>query len=252
MASKLTERELNLLDANKITTIGNKPYEEGKWGSLTNRDFVHFQIFDSSENLIEYTNLPLSSFNVNSNSSLIDFFPSTHIRNLGYESGKFTIRYNFLRKLAGDESAVLVHTLNKPSEDGVGGTLIGDVYTNTQNIYITDDGIIYAGSKEQYISNPSNSEQLSIEDLKYQIDEISPSRTEVRLKAKVINSSYIDDFVNIQTASTLKSVDIPISFLESSYDSNQLVISPDPDQFIFTQQMVGGTIKIPGVYLVDQ
>ena len=56
MASKLTERELNLLDANKITTIGNKPYEEGKWGSLTNRDFVHFQIFD------EYPYIPFPMY----------------------------------------------------------------------------------------------------------------------------------------------------------------------------------------------
>ena len=31
MASKLTVRDRNLLDANNFQVVGNKPYEDGKW-----------------------------------------------------------------------------------------------------------------------------------------------------------------------------------------------------------------------------
>ena len=246
MASKLTERDKNLLDASNFQIIGNKPYEDGKWGSKGDRDFVHFQIFDSSNNLIQYDNLPLSDFIINSSNDNVEFYPGSHIRKLGFESGAFTIRYNFLRKLAGDESAVLVHTLDKSD------TKIGDVYTNTDNIYITEDGIIYAGTEEQYRDNPTTTEQLKIEDLKYQIHEISPSRTEVRLRAKQINSSYISDFVNIQTPYTIEDTNTQINFLGNSNESLTLTITPNDGGFIFTQQMVGGSISIPNVYEVDE
>ena len=246
MASKLTERDKNLLDASNFQTIGNKPYEDGKWGSKGDRDFVHFQIFDSSNNLIQYDNLPLSDFIINSSNDNVEFYPGSHIRKLGFESGMFTIRYNFLRKLAGDESAVLVHTLDKND------TKIGDVYTNTDNIYITEDGIIYAGTEEQYRDNPTTTEQLKIEDLRYQIHEISPSRTEVRLRAKQINSSYISDFVNIQTPYTIQDTNTEINFLGNSNESVTLTVTPNDNGFIFSQQMVGGSISIPDVYEVDE
>jgi len=246
MASKLTERDKNLLDASNFQIIGNKPYEDGKWGSKGDRDFVHFQIFDSSNNLIQYDNLPLSDFIINSSNDNVEFYPGSHIRKLGFESGVFTIRYNFLRKLAGNESAVLVHTLDKND------TKIGDVYTNTDNIYITEDGVIYAGTEEQYRGNPTTTEQLKIEDLKYQIHEISPSRTEVRLRAKQINSSYISDFVNIQTPYTIQDTNTEINFLGNSNESITLTITPNDNGFIFSQQMVGGSISIPDVYEVDE
>ena len=51
MASKLTKRDINILDANNFDIVGNKPYEDGKWGSHADRDFVHFQIYDSNNKL---------------------------------------------------------------------------------------------------------------------------------------------------------------------------------------------------------
>ena len=76
MASKLTERDRNLLDANNFQVVGNKPYEDGKWGSKGDRDFVHFQIFDASNNLIQYDNLPLSNFIINSSNDNVEFYPT--------------------------------------------------------------------------------------------------------------------------------------------------------------------------------
>ncbi len=246
MASKLNERDKALLDGNLFDIVGNKPYENGKWGTQE-KDFVYLEVLDTNGNLIEYTNLPVSQFIVNTSNDNIEFYPGSHIRSLGFESGTFTVRYNFLRKLAGDESAVLLHTLDKND------TKIGDVYTNTNKLHITDDGVVYNVTEQEFKDSPSTAEQLAVEDLKYQIDEISPSRTEVRLRAKNINSSYIDEFVNIQTKNKYESVLSQISFVGGNpYESLTLTLTPEDNGFLFTQQMVNGTLTLPDVYKVDE
>ena len=246
MANQLSERDIRLLDANNVKRVGDEPYEDGYWGSQGIRDFVHFQILDSNNNLIQYENLPVSDFVINNSNKNIEFYPGNHIRKLGFESGTFTIKYNFLRKLAGHEAAVLVHTIDKNN------TKIGDVYANTNNIYITEDGIVYAGTEGDYKLNPTAAEQLAIEDLKYQIDEISPNRTEVRLKAKKINGSYADEFVDIQTSITSKEIQTLINFEGNAEDSTVLSITPDVDGFVFTNMMLNGTVSIPDVYKVNE
>jgi len=246
MASKLTIKDKNILDANNFNVVGNKPYEDGKWGTKGDKDFAHIQLFDASNNLIQFENLPVSQFIINQTNDNIEFYPGSHIRSLGFESGTFTVKYNFLRKLAGDESAVLIHTVDKND------TKIGDVYTNTNRLHITDDGIIYAATEQEYKDSPTIAEQLKIEDLKYQIHEISPSRTEVRLQAKQINSSYIDDFVDIQTPYNLLDAETEISFKGNSFETNVLTITPENNGFKFTNQMVNGTLIIPDVYKVEE
>ena len=245
MSSKLNERDKSILDGNLFDIVGNKPYENGKWGTQE-KDCVYLEIFDTNGNLIEYTTLSVSQFIVNPSNDNIEFYPGSHIRSLGFESGTFRVRYNFIRKLAGDESAVLLHTLDKND------TKIGDVYTNTNKLHITDDGIVYNVTEQEFKDSPTTAEQLAVEDLKYQIDEISPSRTEVRLRAKNINSSYIDEFVNIQTKNKYESVLSKINFVGGNpYESLVLTLTPENDGFLFTQQMVDGTITLPDVYKVD-
>ena len=245
MASKLNERDKALLDGNLFDIVGNKPYENGKWGT-NEKDCVYLEIFDTNGNLIEYNTLSVSQFIINSSNDNIEFYPGTHIRGLGFESGTFRVRYNFIRKLAGDESAVLLHTLDKND------TKIGDVYTNTDKLYITEDGIVYNVTEQEFKDSPATAEQLAVEDLKYQIDEISPSRTEIRLKAKRINSSYIDDFINIQTKNKYESVVSNINFVGSNeYESLDLILTPENNSFRFTQQMINGTLTLPDVYKVD-
>ena len=248
MASQLTERDKQLLDGNNLVRVGDYAYENGFWGNETTRDFVHFQIFDTNLNLIQYDNLPLSEFFVNNPNKTVDLYPGKHIRNLGFESGTFIVRYNFLRKLAGDESSVLVRTVDRND------TKIGDLYQNVENVFITEEGIIYSGTEEEFRADPASLEELRIEDLKYQIDEVSPSRTEVRLKAKQINSSYIDDFVNIQTTIKTIETDTDISFDTQTLDifnSQQLQIVQN-DNFKFEPKMKDGTVIIPGVYKVNE
>ena len=247
MASKLTEKEKQLLDANITTKVGLKSYEDGMWGSQGNKDFVYLELFDENNNFIQFENFPSSDFSVDPETDNIHFYPGKHIRSLGYKSGVFNIKYNFLRKLAGSEDPVLLHTVNKQN------TKIGDVYTNVNAIYITDEALVYAATEEQYKGNPTAFEQLAVEDLKYRIDSVSPSRTEVRLRAKKINGSYMDQFVDIQTAIMSTNVTNEISFDGNVvYDSKELVLTPEVGGFLFTQKMIGGTITLENIFKVNQ
>ena len=133
--------------------------------------------FDTNNNLIQYENLTTSQFLFNEDK--VEFYPGSHIK-FRIWKWNFIIKYNFLRKKRW-RITVLVHTLDKND------TKIGDVYTDIDNICWRWYNI--PGTEEQYRDNPTTTEELKIEDLKYQIDEISPSRTEIRLKAK--NKQFI-------------------------------------------------------------
>ena len=244
MSSQLKEKDLQLLDASTPIRVGQKPYEDGLWSTQGSKDFVHFQLYDDNNNLIEFRSLPLTEFIVNNNN--IEFYPGKHIRSMGYQSGTFNAKYNFLRKLAGDESAVLVHTINKSD------TKRGDVYTNMNAVHVTDDGLIFAATEADYKASPSNIEPLAIEDLKYQIDLISPSRTEIRLRAKNVNGSYKDDFLDIQTGIQKWNPEQSIQFIGDLYESKELSINSGDGDFQFTNKMVGATITINDVYKVDE
>ena len=54
MASKLEQRDKELMNAHITKRVGQKPYEDGLWGSQGNRDFTYFEIYDSENNLIKF------------------------------------------------------------------------------------------------------------------------------------------------------------------------------------------------------
>ena len=67
MSSQLKEKDLQLLDASTPIRVGQKPYEDGLWSTQGSKDFVHFQLYDDNNNLIEFRSLPLTEFIVNNN-----------------------------------------------------------------------------------------------------------------------------------------------------------------------------------------
>jgi len=248
MASKLNERDTQLLNAFQTKKVGEKPYENGLWGSQGSKDFSYLEIYDDSNNLIDFRNLPHNKFTKNPNNGSIEFYVGSHLRELGFNNGIFNVNYRFFRKLAGDETAVLVR--NKPGFEG-------EIHTSTFNIQ--PDGKVYTGTEQSFRENPTTSEQVSVEDLKYSIDTISPSRTEVRLKAKNIKGPYKNDFVNIQTAVMSDTIEGVINFTPPTegnsadlFESNILSISPDEGGFLFTQKMKNGTVTISDVFLVNE
>ena len=176
MASKLSSRDRELLSTQQQRKVGLRPYENGYFG-LQTADFILFELFDTSGNLITHKNL--SSLNASQNTpTSLALHPAEDIKSSGYNSGIFKVKYQFLRKLAGDDITVLIKTKPAQSE--------GEIYSTTNNFHITDDGLIFEGTEQDWQQAAAASVPLKIEDYKYQIDRISPSRTEVLLKAKNI------------------------------------------------------------------
>ena len=61
MASSLSQRDKGILSSGNSIRIGNKPYENGIYGSNSIRDFIFLEISDIAGNTIEYKNLSFSS-----------------------------------------------------------------------------------------------------------------------------------------------------------------------------------------------
>ena len=164
MANKLSSRDRELLYTHTDRIIGQRPYEAGEFKEQDG-DFILFELLDISGRTILHKNLS-SAAAYNHTETLYGLYPAVDIKEAGFKSGTFKVRYQFLRRMAGDDSAVLVQTQN-PNQ--------GIIYSKDNEFHITDDGKVYIGTKENYESSDGQAEQLKIESLKYEIEAISPS-----------------------------------------------------------------------------
>ena len=93
------------------------------------------------------------------------------------------------------------------------------------------------------------------------VDAVSSTRTEIRLKAQEINGrNNFEDFSRLGE-SIRRTTIIPSEGLiqfgtendngDFATNTNVLTFSPEIDGFLFTPRMVGGTIYINDVFLVD-
>ena len=177
--SRLNETDLELLytggEVNLSEPDGRWAYLGGEFDSNPD-DYVEVLIHNTNEDFLEssivnsedYTFTPGQDIKLNT---------GTILRKLGYDRGRFIVKYNFLRKVAGSYENILV---------------------NKNNIRYTGD------------FDPSNQEDrdkigvsLFIKEYKYYIHEISPSRKEVRLVSEFIqepenNQKYLRDFYDMQ------------------------------------------------------
>ena len=251
MASNLRQEDKNLLSAGNKIRIGNKPYENGVFGSRENRDFIFFQLSDLNGNIIEYRNIPFSQINLQDNGNLL-LQPPQQFKDSEITSGTYNVTYRFFRRLAGDDTTILVRT----TANAVDGKFY--IWDDYQNIEITDDGLVYEklNVNGDYFER---GQELQVKNLKYQIDAISPSRTEVRLRAQNFDGlNYKEDFFRLgETIRKSKSMEGSIiEFLvnegENLNDVNTLRITPTSGDFTFEPRMVDGTILINDVYLVNE
>ena len=265
MASKLSPQDKQRIQRGITKRVGQKPYENGLYGENSSRDFVMVELYDALGNFIEARDLSLIEANIEVDEAFIKLFPGSHLKAFGFDAGKFRIKYNFLRYLGGNENPVLLRTQ---------AGLLNQTYQindDASNIYIDDRGKIFRGTKDNYDINPNAAEQLILTNYKYDIDAISPTRTEVRLTAKNIDDSvYIPDFQKLQESMRTDISDTSIEFIKvlnlsdpppgfsagspppqpELNTSNVLQISPQQNGFVFTKNMIGGTITIPNVFKV--
>ena len=273
MSSQLSVQDKQRLLRGVTKKVGDKPYENGYWGTRASRDRVLIELYDDSNNLIEYKDLSIGEAAIQTDEDFIKIKPGINLTDFGYTTGKFKIKYRFFRELAGREQPVLLRTA-RGFEDK-----IFELNWLADNIHIDDSGKIFGVTKQKYLENPNAAEQLLITDYKYKIDKISSSRTEVRLTAKNIEDAtiegshqYVSDFMKLQESMKIENIDETVEFIDlvpntsapnfnagmnpldpalaDLNTTNKVKISPSAGGFIFTDNMIGGTIRLPNAFLM--
>ena len=160
------------LSSNKYAYLGGE--------FLTNpRDYIEVLIYDVNNNFLESAIVNEEDYLYDQDTG-IKLKTGTILRKMGYDRGRFVVKYNFLRKVAGSYENVLVDLA----------------------------GVIRDGEYDPKI--------MKIKEYKYFIHEISPSRKEVRLAVQNIDDQqYIDDFYHMQkTSKRINSQETLIGFKE--------------------------------------
>jgi hypothetical protein len=244
---RLAEKDLNVLKAGGTFVVGNNDYWNSPiFGSDTALDKVEIHVHDADDNLIKSGYV--TDYEVNSSGNVV-LKPGDTLRQMGFLSGEYKVVYNFLRNIAGQDDIVLVETLPEN---------IGTVYSGPPNItgfgrqdyWVNEDGIIFKGQE----GDTSMPEELDIRELKYFIQAISPSKTEVRLAPLDIKlAKYKNDFAKLYTD---EKTYVPIHLdgkanlqLQDSSTFEFTVADYHVTDPQITEFMSGGTLKIEDAFI---
>lgn len=235
--ARLNEKDRELVEIKNPVDLSSQKYRYLGGEFLENEDdYVEILIYDINENFLESAVVNLEEYTRDDDGN-IRLKTGTILRKLGYDRGKFTIKYNFLRKVAGSYENVLVDNNN--------------VIWNGQ-YHVLPNGQIKSG-----VGGTGDGINLYLKEYKYFLHEISPSRTEVRLAPQnITDTKYLRDFYNAQrTRETVKSNQTEaseIEFITPSSDINRadstLMRFANGDSK-FTQMMIGGKLTIPNAFL---
>ena len=224
-----------------LTSLGDQHYQElkqedleilGTGGHLyppfgqNITDYVEVHIHDKDRNFKEkvvsqYTRFEDGNIYMNIGQDL---------RDNGYDRGTFVCIYYFVRPVAGADDIVLTKTLNGVSGIVHSGNPDLTGIASNGNFYLDDDGNPFLGVAPPAEGDPK---PLDVKEWKYKIDEISTSRTEVRIVPQIIsNQKYKMDFRKLIENSTKY---IPETAWDDYIDANQDLlnawntIQSDPD-----------------------
>jgi len=167
--------------------LGLGGYLSPPFGQST-KDYVEVHLLDTNGTFIEKFNSQHTTFE--EDKMILNI--GQDLRDRDYNTGNFTVRYHFIRKMAGGEEIVLTKTVDgQPNIIHSGnpeltGIPMGQFYTD-------NEGNAFVG--ESAPANMMDAQPLDIKEWKFKIDEISPSRTEVRIVPQLINNDrYIKEF----------------------------------------------------------
>jgi len=154
--SRINPKDLKLINAKGL----NDGDPIALYGTLTT-DIIEYCVYDNSDNYLGSGEL-LYPFDD-------ELDVGGHVRGLGYNRGTYKIVYNFLRRVGGSNNVVLTKRVDKSIWKGA--------------YYIDTDGKVYAGTMDEPLLDENDEQiELIIQDDKYWLQEVSPSRTELRLR----------------------------------------------------------------------
>ena len=179
MEVRLSRKDLQILDTGGRAKPSERPFGYvTPFDPLTNSDdIVEVLIHDENQNFLErgvvdVEDVIFSSDGVRLKTGVI-------LRKFGYDRGRYVVKYNFLRNLAGSDETVLVNDN-------------GDVYDG--DFHVMPDGTIMDGESHEV----SEGKILRLLELKYFIQQISGTRREIRiLPQEIKDKKYISDFLSL-------------------------------------------------------
>ena len=175
MESKLNIKDLEVLQTSRTISPTDTAYAYVGGEFTTNpNDYVEVLIYDTNDTFLESSVVDDTDYRLDSNGNL-SLNTGTILRKMGYDRGRYVVKYNFLRKLAGSPETLLVDSTNS-------------IYNG--EFTLQEDGTIVG----------EDGQKLIIKENKYFIQEISPSRSEIRLVPdKIQDLRYRNDFYQIGT-----------------------------------------------------
>ena len=138
------------------------------FGTLTS-DIIEYCIYDVDDNYLASGELSYPLPN--------DLDVGAHVRNLGFERGTYKVIYNFLRQIGGSSKVVLTKKSDR------------SIYTG--QYMVETNGKIFASHNPQPDVNPQmevplmedgNPIELLVQEDKLFLQEVSPSKTEIRIR----------------------------------------------------------------------
>ena len=196
MELRLEEKDFNILYSGKTIDTDDARYRYiTSFDPNSEDDYVEALIHDADQNFIQSVIVDREDYTYNEieGKPEIKLNTGTILRKIGYDRGKYVIKYNFLRKKAGSYETILV------DEDSNIVPSLTD--TGENNFHKMSDGTLMSGPV-----HTDGSIELSIKENKYFIQEISPTRNEIRLAPQNINdTSYRENFFATQTGKKIQS-----------------------------------------------
>jgi len=228
--SRLKSKDLPLIGINGLTDSGEA------FGSNP-KDIIEYHVYDTSDNYIasgEISEIPT------------ELDVGAHVRSLGYERGTYKIVYNFLRQIGGSNKVVLTKKSDK------------SIYTG--QYMVLPNGRIVASHTPlldvkpnlelPLLDNKGNEIELFVQEDKFWLQEISPSRTEIRLRPNpaIDDQDYYEQF-RILGYTCLSYTDISG---ESSITISGNTATINGSGIALNNKMVGGTLKIREAFVIDE
>lgn len=175
----LKEKDKELITTSKVVNYeaSDKLYLGGKFGTRDN-DYIHLLIHDENENFLESSILNSDDY-LFDNEDRFQAKTGTILRKLGYDRGRFVLKFVFLRYVAGSPKTVLIQTNGKIYKEPFNKNSPVDMLRVTGGRGVVPD--------------------LAVKEDQYLIDEISGTRTEVRVIPQAIDDiEYIENFNNLR------------------------------------------------------
>ena len=234
--SRLNEEHLPFIQLNEL----NEGDPVAPFGSLS-ADLIEYCLYDLNDNFIASAQLrpPLPD--------RLDI--GFHARSLGYTRGTYKIVYNFLREIGGTDKLVLVKRSDKTVWEG--------------QYYIDTDGGIFAGTMDSPIlelTDPDDIEgrriELSVEDDKYWLQDISGDRTEIRIRPNpAINDLDINERFRLLGYTCLCQADINgesrLTFDQSGKQVTVNWVLNEGQEVSLNELMKGGTLIVRDAFVID-